>query len=224
MNLYTSDTHLNHANVIEFSRRPFNSVEHMNAELVLQLRLAEERLQKTGGKLYHCGDLCFNYARFVETRGPIFKSREGKVIKAGNHDEIHSPRNNKTRDRRQLAAYLQDFELVVGTMSGWEQEGLVIEDVLDGRPVTVLLSHAPIEHMWGCDVNVHGHLHNDILLTDPHRDGFEWSFQSPTHFNVGGELHGFRPVTLQEAADAHRSGYAVARSALVARGVVGVRV
>lgn len=223
LSLYTSDSHLNHLNVIEFSKRPFKDVAHMNALLVGELRLAEQRVLGVGGRLVHCGDLCFNYAKFIEDHGPIFQTSVGKIIKCGNHDEIHSPRNNKTRDKRQIAAYMRDFEQVVGTIGGWEQEGIVLQDELDGKLVTVLVSHAPIAHMWGCDANLHGHLHNDVLLKTPHRDGFEWSFESPTHFNVGVELHDFKPVTLQEAADAHRSGYAAARRALAERGVEGLR-
>ena len=83
--------------------------------------------------------------------------------------------------------------------------------MLDGKLVQVLVSHAPQENLWGCDVNVHGHIHNNILLNGDHHPEDNWTFTSPVHFNASVELHGFKPVTLDQLAAAHRSGYEAAR-------------
>jgi hypothetical protein len=39
-----------------------------------------------------------------------------------------------------------------------------------------------------------------------------WTLKSPVHFNAGVELHGYKPVTLQELADEHRRGYSNSRA------------
>lgn len=208
MILYTSDTHLGHAKVLE--QRPFDSQGEHDSACLRTLREAEDRCAHAGGRIVHAGDVAMNFPQWTEAHGKLFAGVQGKTLVCGNHDSVVD--GEKARYRRRLLSYLESFEEVVGVVGSWEAHGLVLEDYLDGRVVTVLVSHAPIEHMWGCDVNVHGHIHGDILFETPHRPGYEWTYDSPTHFNVGVDLHRLRPVTLQEAANAHRSRYADART------------
>lgn len=200
--LYTSDQHFNHKNILIYARRPFKDIGHMNNVLLENLRAAE----RTGSLLILGGDLCFDLTRFRSVYGPIFHSRTNKRIVLGNHDRTKGKSEHGDEVRR--AAYDAEFEEVSGTEKTWKRNAMVVFDILDGRPVQVLVSHAPQENLWGCDVNVHGHIHNNVLLrrADHHPED-DWTFDSPRHFCSCVELHGFKPVNLDELAAAHRNGY-----------------
>lgn len=78
---FTSDLHLGHKNIIEYSKRPFSSVEEMNEAII-------ERWTKTvkpGDQIYFLGDfaLCKE-----DIAIPMLKRLTGqKFIVFGNHDK-----------------------------------------------------------------------------------------------------------------------------------------
>lgn len=76
---FTGDTHFNHENIIKFSGRPYDSVGHMNAQLVANWN-EEVRPQDT---VYHLGDFAFGSA----DHSKLFRSLHGnKILIRGNHD------------------------------------------------------------------------------------------------------------------------------------------
>lgn len=213
--LYTSDTHLGHARIIQYARRPFESREHMDRVLIQRLREAKA----TGASLIHCGDLSFDFAQQVRRYGPLWPESPDAVAESrdlivlGNHDRTHKP--------ALLDAYMSHFHLVCGPPTAWATNSIVVDDALDGHAVKVLVSHKPQKDLRGADVNVHGHQHNSIFFqAEGHHEEDHWSFASPVHFNASVELHDYRPVALQQLADAHRSGYAVAKADLIQRGIL----
>jgi calcineurin-like phosphoesterase family protein len=196
MRLYTSDSHIAHRNIIHYARRPFATVEEMDAVLIQNLRDAEA----TGASIVHAGDLTFDLYRVLQRYGPIFKDRTGKSIVPGNHDRVKGPARRE--------AYSSQFETVVGDEEDWRTHGLAVIDDLDGVEVMVLVSHKPQENLWGCDVNVFGHVHNNVLFPgEGHHPEDDWAFTSPVHFCACVELHRFRPVSLQDMAHAKRAAY-----------------
>src|ERR1035437_10371795 len=78
---FTSDTHFNHDNVIQYCGRPFASVDEMNREMIA-------RWNSTVGPddtVYHLGD--FALGKFAEA-APILRRLNGarKILVLGNHD------------------------------------------------------------------------------------------------------------------------------------------
>lgn len=77
---FTSDTHFNHANILNFCNRPFADVEEMNEELIT-------RWNNVVGKndtVFHLGDFCFGGAA-EWTR--LLDQLHGKIhLIVGNHD------------------------------------------------------------------------------------------------------------------------------------------
>jgi calcineurin-like phosphoesterase family protein len=75
---FTADTHFNHANIIRFCKRPFNSAEDMNAVLV-------ERWNSqvgAGDLVYHLGDFAWG------DWGPALERLSGEIILIrGGHDK-----------------------------------------------------------------------------------------------------------------------------------------
>ena len=75
----TSDHHFGHANVIRYSRRPFNSAQEMDREMIARWN----DVVKNDDTVYHLGDFSFRkdiYELFNLLNGRIFWL-------CGNHDE-----------------------------------------------------------------------------------------------------------------------------------------
>lgn len=80
MNLYTSDLHFGHKNVIRFDQRPFADVEEMDACLI---RCWNARVQPDD-MVYIVGDICYH-----SQKGPewYLKQLKGhKILVLGSHD------------------------------------------------------------------------------------------------------------------------------------------
>lgn len=77
---FTSDWHLDHANIIKYSNRPFTSVGEMNQTIIDNVNV------KVGpdDTLYFLGDFCFNIKRYEEFRRAIQCKNLHLIY--GNHD------------------------------------------------------------------------------------------------------------------------------------------
>ncbi len=75
---FTSDTHLGHANIIKYCKRPFDSVELMDEAIISNWN----NTVKNNDTVYHLGDFCFGSAeRYLDRlNGTIMMVR-------GNHDK-----------------------------------------------------------------------------------------------------------------------------------------
>lgn len=167
-----SDWHLNHENIINFTRgnsqekmRDFACVEDMNEHIVAQ----HNRVVKPKDKVYHLGDVCFN-KRDLQI---IARMNGEKILIKGNHDKL------------KLADYVPYFKDVRGTHQ------------LDG----MILSHIPIHPSslarWG--VNVHGHLHHNRVMLPYNEAGIFPAKQDPRYYCVSMEqLDDYTPVSLEQ--------------------------
>ena len=80
MDWFTSDTHLDHANIIKYSKRPFASVDEMNEALIANINAKV----KPGDRLFHLGD-------FAKSRVEYFREAincKNVVLILGNYDRI----------------------------------------------------------------------------------------------------------------------------------------
>lgn len=76
---FTSDTHYGHANIIKYCNRPFNSVEHMNNQMIANWnnRVSHDDI------VYHVGDFAF----MKNHRSILDRLNGSKHIVLGNHDK-----------------------------------------------------------------------------------------------------------------------------------------
>ena len=128
-----SDTHFNHANIIEYTGRPYKSVEEMNRALITHW---QSNVQPDD-YIIHCGDFFMGRSDAAE---PILKQLPGKIIFIkGNHDKLVQKMNLQ----RYFAAYEEYLEIKVGADCA-------------------VLSHFPIE-VWNNAHkgwwHLHGHSH-----------------------------------------------------------------
>lgn len=78
---FTSDTHFFHKNIIEYSKRPYDSVEEMNEKLILNWNSV---VQPTD-TVYHLGD--FGFAPKVKLESVFNRLNGQKFLLRGNHDD-----------------------------------------------------------------------------------------------------------------------------------------
>ena len=94
MNLwFTSDTHFGHARIIEYCKRPFKSLEHMDRELI---RRWNERVKEDDMVIF-LGDFCFRNSNTERGEGAKHKWQfyreqlNGEIVFVqGNHDGNNS--------------------------------------------------------------------------------------------------------------------------------------
>jgi len=78
---FTSDTHFNHKNIMEYEKRDFNTVEDMNEYMIK----CWNNVVKKQDRIYHMGDFSFH------DRSRIASRLNGKkFLLIGNHDNINN--------------------------------------------------------------------------------------------------------------------------------------
>lgn len=78
---FTSDEHFDHKRIIQYSKRPFSSVEEMNSELI---KRHNERV-KSGDLVVHCGDFTLRYS-FKDAQRFIKQLNGQHIFLRGSHD------------------------------------------------------------------------------------------------------------------------------------------
>lgn len=141
-----SDTHFNHANILEFKTesgenvRSFDSLQEMNERIIDNWN----SVVQTGDKVYHLGDVFFGPK---EAHGPIWGRLKGKKrLVIGNHDNVK---------------YL--------TQAGFFQKIMLWRTF---RDFGLTLTHVPIhpsQFRNDTSLNVHGHTHERGSLEGPYK-------------------------------------------------------
>jgi len=128
-----SDTHFNHKNIIDYSHRPFNSVEDMNAQMINNWN----KVVSNKDTIYHLGDFSWGNKEFVSSI--VSKLNGEKILIKGNHDK-HS------------AKWYREcgFDTVVNG-------GIILDEfyLLSHRPM-FMTDDMPY-------VNLHGHIHQNNM-------------------------------------------------------------
>lgn len=128
MRFFTSDTHFWHRNIIQYSNRPFDSVEHMNEILIANWNstVAPE------DTIYHLGDVALG--PWSEWEAVLSRLNGYKILVVGNHERIF--KGEKPRMQERFADYYhQFFDEVHHNLRGvWLDNGTIVD-----------LSHFPYE-------------------------------------------------------------------------------
>lgn len=143
--LFWSDTHFGHSNIINYSNRPFRSMQDMHDRMNL-----EHRASAAHNPMIHLGDWIFRHHYEAAPHVAAYIEGHSHVLLLGNHDDWWY-------ERPDLADLW--FNKVIGTPKSWETNTLKIE--IDNTPL--LLSHAPQQDLQGCRYNIHGHVHTRSL-------------------------------------------------------------
>lgn len=171
---FTSDCHFCHANVIKYDGRPFNDVEEMNEQLILNWNSV------VGEKdvVFYLGDLSFDRGGGNTQR--IVNELNGKIhYILGNHDD--------ERDIRKL----NRFETISDYVN------LSIVDLDNPRKKQgIMMMHYPIlswDKAHHGDFMLHGHCHGSLMKNPD----YDWFYKNKV-LDVGCNMHGYRPLHYSE--------------------------
>lgn len=164
--LFVSDTHFGHANVIKYSKRPFNDKHHMNEELIKRWNAKV----KPTDEVYHLGD--FFFMGVTEAREVLDRLNGRIYLILGNHDQVIK-KNKLLQDR---------FEWIK------EYYELNIPDVDATREnQKLVLCHFPMiswNKMGHGSWMIHGHCHGNL----------KYPFTGRI-LDAGVDVHKYEPIT-----------------------------
>jgi len=168
---FVSDTHFGHANIIQYSSRPYRDVNHMNTSLVSNWNSV---VQPTDD-VYHLGDVCMgNLNESVEW---IWKLNGNIHLIRGNHDS-KSVKNDR---------FVSRFE--------WIKDYHEMKIKHDGKEYKIILFHFPIaswHHAYRGAFHVHGHCHST------YKPGRPSTLDQGKILDVGVDCHNYTPVSLPQ--------------------------
>lgn len=182
---FTADMHFGHENVIKFDKRPFETVEKMDAELI---RRWNAKVGK-GDLVYVLGDMIWKTRN--NDADTLIRSLNGQIILIkGNHDRFI--RNTKAKD---ALAGVKDYDEI----------SVKLEDGTDRR---VILFHQYIPFYIGHrhnGVHLYGHSHNTEEKADEEmlQRRLKGRGYVQNCYNVGCMHWNYEPVTLDEIIKVH---------------------
>jgi calcineurin-like phosphoesterase family protein len=171
---FTSDQHWGHGNILKFKDDKgthfrgdlFKSVEEMDEHMIERWN----SVVKEGDKVYQLGDIAFSAEHFAKIRPRLNGSIRWVP---GNHDPVMEMLRGGW------------FKKVYGVWRIFSEEGLVMTHVpirRDNFP-----THRKVK------VNVHGHIHQNMVKTD--------GLPDPFYYNVCVEVTGYTPVHMDILRD-----------------------
>lgn len=184
MIFFTADNHFGHANIIEYARRPFSSVEEMDAVMVDNWN----RVVNPDDTVYLLGDFAVvtRYSSVAEA----FARLNGKInVVPGGRDKFWV--STKRARRGELSTRTGHYVRVMPAIMEFD----TCIKWMDGKTKRIALSHYPLVSWDKATYNAwmfHGHLHGRA-------GGIGLSL------DVGVDTHRFTPWSLDEAVEWMRS-------------------
>ena len=180
---FTSDTHFNHARIIELSDRPFYSVEEHDMAIVHNWNMMVTEFDR----VYHLGDVALGPWPVGLNR--VKALRGTKYLVPGNHDRISSVEKVARRERF-MPDYKEVFDFIMPEQTMISIQG--IEFRLCHYPPAEIPDHEGQDRFsrlrpWDDGTNIlHGHTHQShkaVRLTSG-----AWAI------NVGVDAWDYKPV------------------------------
>ena len=182
----TADFHLNHANIINYSNRPFHNVEHMNAELVRRFN------ERVGAEdtIYHVGDESFNIW-CVKQVLPLLNGKT-HILVVGNHDRCH-------RCHKGFQKYIKVY-LDCG-----------FSEILQSANIDIGNETVHIDHFPYRDNSIFDHKYDQYRPIDYgqwllHAHIHERWIQKGKMINVGVDARDYYPISVDEIAETIKLG------------------
>src|SRR6478735_6424608 len=191
---FTSDTHFEHARIIELSNRPFGDVKAMGAEILRNII----KFVPWDHTLIHLGDVALG--PWPEGLRPLKVIHSKKILLPGNHDRLSSLEKQARRDR-----FRPDYEEVFDEI--WDEQVEIemggVPFVISHYPPAEISDHGSVDrypHLRPVDDGehhfIHGHTHQSHSLTRLKSGRLA--------IHVGVDSTGFKPIRGTEIVDVAR--------------------
>jgi calcineurin-like phosphoesterase family protein len=168
MIFFTSDEHVGHRNIIEFCKRPFRDLEHMQEELV-----SRHNFRVTDADtVYHVGDMFWRTLGHDNAKRYMQRLNGKHYYVRGNHEELFDQDGSTLYEE-----FYGIFERKQIYPEGAPKFGIVL-DHYAGR-----VWHDSDKGNW----QLYGHTHNDLPEIDP-----------LLSMDIGVDANGYYPVSLDE--------------------------
>jgi calcineurin-like phosphoesterase family protein len=174
---FTSDLHLNHANIIKFCNRPWNTVEEMNEGLINNWN----EIVNDDDTVYCLGDMVWKKLRDYLEMIPKLKGH--KILIRGNHD----PKDNEQNNSILLKVFDEVHDQMYITVKGRR----------------IYLNHYPFLCYGGSYLGkenavwqLYGHVHSGPASTG--KDMSRLNVLFPYQYDVGVDNNNYRPVSFEE--------------------------
>jgi calcineurin-like phosphoesterase family protein len=162
---FTSDLHLDHKNIIQYSKRPFSDVNEMNNAIIANINITVH----PEDTLYIVGDFAFANIDRTNELLDMIKCKDKRLVD-GNHDKFLRDNSGKTLNCTWHKSYYE-FDI-----SGFR----------------FILFHYPIA-VWNVkhygSIHIYGHVHNESIDVGPPPQYMK------NAFNVNCEMHNYFPVS-----------------------------
>lgn len=194
---FTSDLHIKHKNILEFTQRKdiFPDITCMNKQLLEMVNTPVLHPLSDPDRLilFHCGDLLFGKSSYKMIQDGLSKYERVYAI-AGNHD-----RNNILMHHQLVMSYTGDITDGTECNIKWFWNNMFIVELYRGaKCITVFtVSHFPMKEFHG-SFNIHGHLHSFPGFepdTEYHKTWESW-LSTGVHFDCGVDNNNYKPVCL----------------------------
>ena len=169
---WTSDTHWNHKNIMQYCERPFSSVEEMNETMVRNWNSVVD----SDAIVFHLGDFAFGtIAQWEEVRSRL----NGTIhLILGNHD-FHTYTHYRERLEKMF-------------------ESVTMQQVIEVGKHKIWMNHYPFLTFAGiyCEKNPSYQFFGHVHLKSKSRgaDTSRLQYALPTQYDVGVDLNNFTPV------------------------------
>lgn len=142
---FTADTHFGHFNIIEYTKRPFKSSEHMNKELI---RRWNERV-KPEDTVIIVGDFCFKASEKASERGNGMPLKAQYYANQLNGHKIFIKGNHDTNNglTTKITALIMEFGGI---------EVYITHDPANSHPVYQLNICGHVHKLWKCEKKKNG--------------------------------------------------------------------
>lgn len=180
MRFFTSDQHFGHKNIIEYSKRPFESVAQMELAILTRFNDAVSE----NDDVYHLGDVSLDEHLVA---GLMAKMRGRHHLVAGNHDACHPCHRRHARAER---LYRDAGFATVQTALTFDIEGFGRVDLCHFPYRGDHTSQERYTELRPVDEGhflIHGHVHE------------AWRTRGRM-LNVGVDVHDFRPLSEPQVA------------------------
>lgn len=171
MTFFVSDLHFGHENIIRLCKRPFDSIEEMDAALIKNWN----RKVKKNDVVYLIGDVVWDKNKVAYYMEQLSGK---KILIAGNHDSTWVKREECQKHFESVTSYFEAH--------------------LNGHPIT--MCHYPMlewkssreETRRKLGYLIHGHIHNRVA------EEYRQLFLQFNALNAGVDVNFFEPVTFDE--------------------------